>query len=68
MPMNLDNLGDNIRDEAKSDEPLSDINPVSSSTDSAGIEMAISREKTLQDAVKPKNKRKKKKSSNISAV
>ncbi|KAM3281759.1 exosome complex component RRP45A [Capsicum chacoense] len=68
VPMNLDNLGDNIRDETKSDEPLSDVNPLSSSTDTAGKEMSISREKTLQDAVKPKNKRKKKKSSKIAAV
>ncbi|XP_060216060.1 exosome complex component RRP45A-like [Lycium barbarum] len=68
VPMKLDNLGDNTRDETKSDEPLSDVNPVSSSTDSAGKEMAINREKTLQDAVKPKNKRKKKKSSNIAAA
>ncbi|KAF3668921.1 hypothetical protein FXO37_09278 [Capsicum annuum] len=68
VPMNLDNLGDNIRDETKSDEPLSDVNPVSSSTDTAGKEMSISREKTLQDAVKPKNKREKKKSSKIAAV
>lgn len=68
VPMNLDNLGDNSRDETKSDEPLPDVNPVSSSTDSAAKEMAISREKTLEDAVKPKNKRKKKKSSNIAAV
>ncbi|KAF3623809.1 hypothetical protein FXO38_30576 [Capsicum annuum] len=68
VPMNLDNLGDNIRDETKSDEPLSDVNPVSSSTDTAGKKISISREKTLQDAVKPKNKRKKKKSSKIVAV
>ncbi|PHT48363.1 hypothetical protein CQW23_12571 [Capsicum baccatum] len=68
VPMNLDNLGDNIRDETKSDEPLSGVNLVSSSTDTAGKEMSISREKTLQDAVKPKNKRKKKKSSKIAAV
>ncbi|PHU17701.1 hypothetical protein BC332_13396 [Capsicum chinense] len=68
VPMNLDNLGDNIRDETKSDEPLSDVNLVSSSTDTAGKEMSISREKTLQDVVKPKNKRKKKKSSKIAAV
>ncbi|KAJ8551342.1 hypothetical protein K7X08_000712 [Anisodus acutangulus] len=39
VPMMLDNLGDNIRDETKSDEPLSDVNPVSSSTDSAGKEI-----------------------------
>lgn len=68
MPMNLDNLGDNIRDETKTDEPLPDVNQVSSSTDSAGKEMTMSKEKTLQDAVKPKNKRKKKKSSNTAAV
>ncbi|PHT81792.1 hypothetical protein T459_14807 [Capsicum annuum] len=68
VPMNLDNLDDNIRDETKLDEPLSDVNPVSSSTDTAGKKISISREKTLQDAVKPKNKRKKKKSSKIVAV
>lgn len=68
MPMNLDNLGDDIRDETKTDEPLPDVNQVSSSTDSAGKEMTMSKEKTLQDAVKPKNKRKKKKSSNTAAV
>ncbi|KAJ8543821.1 hypothetical protein K7X08_025439 [Anisodus acutangulus] len=38
VPMKLVNLGDSIRDETKSDEPLSDVNPVSSSTDSAGKE------------------------------
>lgn len=68
VPMNLDNLGDDIRDETKTDEPLPDVNQVSSSTDSAGKEMTMSKEKTLQDAVKPKNKRKKKKSSNTAAV
>lgn len=62
--MKLDNLGDDITDERKSDEPLSDVSPVSSLTESAGKEMATSREKTLQDAVKPKNRRRKKKSSN----
>ncbi|XP_019246973.1 PREDICTED: exosome complex component RRP45A-like isoform X2 [Nicotiana attenuata] len=64
VPMKLDNLGDDITDERKSDEPLSDVSPVSSLTESAGKEMATSREKTLQDAVKPKNRRRKKKSSN----
>ncbi|CAN4077170.1 unnamed protein product [Withania somnifera] len=66
--MNLDKLGDDTRHEAESDEPLLDVNPVSSSTDSAAKEMAIGRERTLEDAVKPKNKRKNKKSSNIATV
>ncbi|XP_009801035.1 exosome complex component RRP45A-like isoform X2 [Nicotiana sylvestris] len=64
VPMKLDNLGDDITEERKSDEPLSDVSPVSSLTESAGKEMATSREKTLQDAVKPKNRRRKKKLSN----
>lgn len=58
-----DSRGENTSSEAKPVEPREDINIASSPIEAAETVLRTSGEKTLKDAVKPKNKRKKKSSS-----
>ncbi|XP_007029579.2 PREDICTED: exosome complex component RRP45A isoform X1 [Theobroma cacao] len=51
--------------EAEREEPYKDVNPKLSAVDASETEMQTKGQKTLKDAVKPKNKRKKKGSSMI---
>ena len=58
-----DSRGENMSGEAKPVEPPEDINVSSSNIEASETLLRTNGEKTLKDAVKPKNKRKMKSSS-----
>lgn len=58
-----DSRGENMSGEAKPAEPPEDINVSSSNIEASETVLRTNGEKTLKDAVKPKNKRKMKSSS-----
>ena len=62
-----DSRGETKASEVKSEELNADIDPALSPMDTDGNKPKTNGEKTLKDAVKPKNKRKKKVSSNTNA-
>lgn len=62
-----DSRGEMKAPDVKSEEPNADIDPALSPMKTVGTTPQTNGEKTLKDAVKPKNKRKKKASSNTNA-
>lgn len=65
LTANTQQKGDEeISNDAIMDRPPEDTQPASSVTDSPKTVTPVTGEKTLKDAVKPKNKRKKRASSN----
>lgn len=62
-----DSRGEMKAPDVKSEEPNADIDPALSPIKTVGTTPQTNGEKTLKDAVKPKNKRKKKASPNTNA-
>lgn len=63
-----DSKGEKLSSKARLEEPSENVNPVSPTVEAAQAAQQANGEKTLKDAVKPKNKRKKKQFSSASST